>query len=465
MCVGRAPLSLWRPHACSRARARQDDMGGSHEYPAMARHGRRGARPGSGRRPPPRRRRASRSSPLPTPEVDALIGEALPAHFARDYEAAEGLYRRALARARTLGDKPGESKALFQLGVNESNRKRYPAAIGLFEQSVAIDTDTGDLAGVAQARLNIAQAHDLAGHEEPARAAYRRALQDCKRLGAANLTALALAAAGRLEVRLGHTDRARGLLEEAYAVAGRSGDTAARVRAAEALYDLAIVTGDRAAASRMAEEGLRLSALTDDALAKARALHNYGMELGEGGRWEDAVPYLERAVQAQRAAGDRVTLASALHGLGVALMRTGAFGEARAAHEEEFQLCEEAGEHAGLGQASHQLGRVAQKAGERGAARAHFEAAAGYFGVAGALAHRAESLAHAAWCRYDGGDVEGALVQWAEAWPQFETGSPLREIHGQDIGRVRWQKGGEAFAQLLEQLGIPGETFGADARG
>ncbi|MCY1019034.1 protein kinase domain-containing protein [Pyxidicoccus sp. MSG2] len=122
---------------------------------------------------------------------------------------------------------------------------------------------------------------------------------------------------GRLQHRLGQTDRARTAFSRACEQARAVGSTAGQARALSNLAGLRMLAGEPAAAMVDLERALVLAEQAGDIQEVARIHYNVGRLLGAGGRAPEARERLERARERARVAGWREGEALTAQALGV----------------------------------------------------------------------------------------------------------------------------------------------------
>src|SRR5215469_2441662 len=191
-------------------------------------------------------------------------------------------HRIGLASARELGDRQAEVWVLNNLGMVLS-QQRDDAAIGYFEQAMAIHRETGDRLGQAQATNNLAFHYRLLGRHEEAAATLLDALDLYRQVGHRYGESIALCNLGEAYLELGRHDEAIARSREALAVIREIGS----------------------------------------ARLEGYALYNLGRVDLDLGRTVEGAGQLERALGLHRSAGDRYGEAQDLQYLGSAGAREG----------------------------------------------------------------------------------------------------------------------------------------------
>ncbi|HTS95345.1 MAG TPA: BTAD domain-containing putative transcriptional regulator [Streptosporangiaceae bacterium] len=197
-------------------------------------------------------------------------------------------HRIGLASTRELGDRRAEVWVLNNLGMVLS-QQRDDAAIGYFEQAMAIHRETGDRQGQSQAANNIAFHYRLLGRHEEAAAVLLEALALKREVGHRYGESIALCNLGEAYLELGRLDEATARSQEALAVIREIGS----------------------------------------ARLEGYALYNLGRIDLARGRTDPGAGRLEQALGLHRSAGDRYGEAQDLQYLGHARARAGQTGPAR----------------------------------------------------------------------------------------------------------------------------------------
>jgi len=226
-------------------------------------------------------------------------------------------HRIGLASARTLGDRGAEVWILNNLGMVLS-QQRDDAAIGYYEQAMAIHRETGDRLGQAQATNNLAFHYRQLGRYEEAAATLLGALELYRQLGPRYGESIALCNLGEAYLELGRHDEAIARSREALAVIREIGS----------------------------------------ARLEGYALYNLGRTDLDLGRTSEAVDQLERALGLHRSAGDRYGEAQDLQYLGNTRARQSRLAEARGLWTRAQSIFEVLGEDSRVAELRAQLEKL-----------------------------------------------------------------------------------------------------------
>jgi predicted ATPase/DNA-binding SARP family transcriptional activator len=165
------------------------------------------------------------------------------------------------------------------------------------------------------------------------------------------------------------------------------------------------------AMGRTASEAFRR---LDDAWGLSAVLYHLGWGLKEFGRYAEAVPVLEQAIQVSTSAGVFNTAQWALADLGVALLALGERQAASAAFERAAAASEEVGDAAGVVLARLGRAQIEQIDGDPTTARPLFEEAVRGLTRLGTPLWGGHALAGVAWCDWREGLLDDAARRYSD---------------------------------------------------
>jgi tetratricopeptide (TPR) repeat protein len=151
----------------------------------------------------------------------------------------------------------------------------------------------------------------------------------------------------------------------------------------------------------------------DDAWGLSAVLYHLGWGLKEFGRYAEAVPVLEQAIEVSSSAGVFNTAQWALSDLGMALLALGEREAAAAAFDRAAAASEEVGDAAGVVLAGLGRGTIAQMDGDTSSARPLFEEAVRGLTRLGTPLWGGHALAGLAWCDWSDGLLDEAAERYA----------------------------------------------------
>lgn len=285
----------------------------------------------------------------------------------REYANAEHCYLELLPIATAAGDITSLSLIQNNLGGTFAERGQPLEAVHFLEQ--ALNQPGNQSPNAARARLlnNIAAQYRLLGRVQDALNYYQEALQIYRDIGDVSQTARLLRNIGIAYDSLGVSHQAIVFLREAYALRAPVAD-AASVHAANQLAAAQLQAGDLPAARALLQEAIALSAAIDDVRGNLSArIHLGTAELLAGNR-QAAVAVLREAISDLREQpDDRRLLGRAMHAYGLALGEEDGVG-ARRALKEGLAVRREIGDRMGAAETltaigwSHWAGGDAQAA-------------------------------------------------------------------------------------------------------
>lgn len=235
------------------------------------------------------------------------------AQAAHAFERAANLYRAIHAR-RDLG------VALHELGVAQDFGGDRDRSVATLRDALAAEADAGDTSGQAATWLALAKVYDDLGERRDALDACTKALG---LFGAGNGRgrAAALNALGKIYEELGQRQRALSTYQEAYDLFRTASDLRG---VAQSLTNMGVTydnMGDPARAIGFYEQAL--PKWGDDRSGTAATLNDLGKAHKETGRLDEALEYYERALALRREIGDRQGEAITLNNIGRARVEQG----------------------------------------------------------------------------------------------------------------------------------------------
>lgn len=224
----------------------------------------------------------------------------------------------ALSSARRAGNRQAEAWVLNNLGMVHI-QQHMDDAIGYFEQALAIQRETGDRRGEAQAANNLADAYLALGRPEDALEPSRRALALQMEVGHRYGEGVALNNLGEVYLLLGRLDEAIDSLDQAR----------------EIFFEL------------------------DDPRGEGYALHNLARAYLGLGKVGEAVSCFEQALAIRQAAGDRQRLAETFLFLGRAQRRIGHVAKAQHSWNSACAIFDELADEEQAAEARSELAAIA----------------------------------------------------------------------------------------------------------
>jgi predicted ATPase/DNA-binding SARP family transcriptional activator len=214
------------------------------------------------------------------------------------------------------------------------------------------------------------------------------------------------------------------LLVEAEAQFARDSDDWGHAVVAFVRLQNFIRRGDEARARAMGRMAAAAFRRLDDAWGLSAVLYHLGWGLKEFGRYAEAVPVFEQAIEVASSAGVFNLVQWASSDLGVALLALGERDAAQAAFDRAAAASEEVGDAAGVVLARLGAATIAQTDNDANAARAAFEDSARGLEQLGTPLWAGHALAGVAWCDWRDGLLDDAAGRY---WQVHEAGERLGE--------------------------------------
>lgn len=273
--------------------------------------------------------------------------------------------------AGAAGDPAIRARALGGEGALARLQGDYAAARSLYEQSLAIHRDLGDLRGIADSLSNLGLVGFHRGEYTSALSSLEEAVAIQRELGDRHAMAFSLNVMGMVTMAQADYPRARRLLEESLAIRRETGNRHGMAATLNNLGNLATCQGDYARARTLHEEGLAIRRQLGDKRGIAAALINLGHLDLETDASASAREVFEQCLAIFRELGDRYGIGESLANLGRDAARQGDLASARGFLEQSLAVCREAGDGLGVAKSLGSLGIVTAELGDYRTARAH----------------------------------------------------------------------------------------------
>ncbi|HSN70981.1 MAG TPA: CHAT domain-containing protein, partial [Steroidobacteraceae bacterium] len=307
---------------------------------------------------------------LPRLAALALSYRGVAQHYAGDWAAAEASYNAASERWLAIGDTAQHTLALQSLALLWHERGEPRRAIESFDAALAL-RDSVPATDYAYMLYNSALPHYVLGLFDEAIERYYAAMEILEAAGDRPGEARALQGIGTVLQAAGERERAREVLERVVAMRPPGSDDRARAYALLLLGEIERDLGDVSRAIDLHEEALALTSTPNDEIRARVAL---AIGLAQSGQHESADAHLDAALALPLPEAHRV--------------------RARAWRER---------------------GVVKAALGRRAASGAAFDEALRLYDATGAELERAYVLEARARVAFDGGQLEQAIVDGAEA--------------------------------------------------
>jgi predicted ATPase/class 3 adenylate cyclase/Tfp pilus assembly protein PilF len=262
---------------------------------------------------------------------------------------AEATCERALACARSAGDRAGEILAVIRLGALDADKDRLGEARARFVEAIRMAREIRDL------RLECAASNELGnvelgeGRLDEALAHYGRAEALASKAGDRRMQGNLLGNLGNVHAGLGHMDLARSRHEEALAIARETGHRKLEGNTLCNLGLLHLLQGRLDDAEAASEAALVLARELGHVRLECIVLCNLGIVLEALARPDHARSRFEAAMGIARALGDSRAEGQVLGYLGLLHARQGRHADARRCLDSGEALLRAASDLMGLG--------------------------------------------------------------------------------------------------------------------
>jgi non-specific serine/threonine protein kinase len=348
------------------------------------------------------------------------------------------------------GSAAARARAFNHAGEVAQWQGDFGAAVGWFEQSLALYRALGDTSGTALSLSGMGLVVERLGDYARATLLQEEALALLRELGDRVGTAGSLNHLGWVAHLRGGYDRAAALCEESVALYREEGN---REGVAYALSNLACAVerqGAYARAAALQEEALAHWQAVGNRMGITWSLVNLGWALLALGEDERATANLEESLARSREEGHFWGVPYALHCLGWAAYRRGEYGQAVALQEQALARIRQMGYRWGIARLLAALGCMVQARGEYEQAATYLKEALQLSHEVGARGMLAETLEGMAWLLVAQGHATAARVGGAAEALREALGAALHPLlhsgHEQAVGAMRAALGEAAFA-------------------
>lgn len=298
-----------------------------------------------------------------------------------DNDAALVWAREGVEVYRALGDKAGEARAVYYVGVAELYQARYPAALEHLQQSVTLARAVGDDERALDALSNIASLHFYQARYLEALRAYREALDaldgQSGQPWAARLRRILLTNLAALFQRVGQEEQAL----QIYAELRNSKESLAPAEQARLLTNLGVLyrrLNDPLKALETYRTALGLLATNERTEVRVVLLKNIGIvEALDLGNLPAALEAFTSALELSQQSGVRREVMQARLYRGETLFRQGDAAASAREFDAALAAARELGTTEEQWKALYGLGRIAKAAGREEDASARFREAIG----------------------------------------------------------------------------------------
>jgi len=260
-------------------------------------------------------------------EVDWVAGRALMAEG--KYSEANVQFETSLARAREVGDRRCECRALFGLGTGDFRIGRTESASLRLAQALVMAREVKDAGTQTDAHIGLGNLDVLLGRMAEAREHFETALALAQAGGDRLREGHVLNNLGSLYADTGRLDTACANVEAALAAAREVGDRRLEAIALSSLGFVHRLRGRFEEAAGHLESALAIGRDMGHAHLEGFVLLNLGMVYDSLARFDEALEHVEAALVVARALADRRSEGQSLSELGLLHARQARLDEAR----------------------------------------------------------------------------------------------------------------------------------------
>ena len=210
---------------------------------------------------------------------------------------AISLFERSLAITEQIGDVQGKAATLHELGKLKANQGDVEEAVALFQQSLAITEQIGEIQGKSATLHQLAILKVNQGDVEMAMAFYQQSLAIKEQVGDVQGKAATLHELAILKVSQGDVEGAIALFQQSLAITEQIGDVKGKAATLHELGKLKANQGDVEGAIALFQQSLAITEQIGNVKGKAATLAMMGQLLADKkGDSETATSYLQESL-------------------------------------------------------------------------------------------------------------------------------------------------------------------------
>ncbi|MFD3843932.1 tetratricopeptide repeat protein [Streptomyces sp. NPDC058642] len=315
---------------------------------------------------------------------------------------------RDIGRARAVGSREWEAKALMELAETPVEEHPKSAPVQPLEAALAIYRDTGDLQGQVRVLFRLG---DRAANQKDIQQAAEH-LGECASLayqiGDYKHAARSLVFLASYYGRIGKLDEAETCFADALGMARQLGNPGVLAEALQKRAEYVWHLGQVEQAVSLLTEAARMLESTEEQGALAQIKAALGEAFIVSGRWQEGAETLESVVSVMSSHASPATKSRAFRALAVLYSRRGLHSEAMSTITKALDQCERVGDTSGVLHCRMTLGNVHARNGEWSEALDQYDKAADLAGEQQDFHVALAARSQAAVCRLSRGDNEAA---------------------------------------------------------
>jgi len=236
-----------------------------------------------------------------------------------------------------------ESSLRYELANLCVTRGDLDRALALYQESLQLKEQIGDLKGKAASLHAMAQVYLTRGDLDRALALYQESLQIDEQIGDLKGKAASLHAMAQVYLTRGDLDRALALYQESLQIEEQIGDLKGKASSLHAMAQVYLTRGDLDRALALYQESLQIKEQIGDLQGKGASLHQMANILMQRGEWGKAEQILQESQQLAQKVGSIKHLAFATIKLGQLAQARGDAAAALSRYREGLAIHERLG--------------------------------------------------------------------------------------------------------------------------
>ncbi|BAY32514.1 TPR repeat-containing protein [Nostoc carneum NIES-2107] len=260
-------------------------------------------------------------------------------------------------------DKQEQAAISHYLGMLKANSGEITEAIALYQQSLALKEQIGDVQGKAATLHELGRLKANSGEITEAIALYQQSLALKEQIGDVQGKAATLHELGRLKANSGEITAAIALYQQSLALFEQIGDVQGKAATLHELGRLKANSGEITAAIALYQQSLAIEEQIGNVQGKAATLHNLGMLKANSGEITEAIALYQQSLALKEQIGNVQGKAATLHCLGMLKANSGEITEAIALYQQSLAIEEQIGNVQGKAMTLWCLGHLAEKQG------------------------------------------------------------------------------------------------------
>ncbi|MEU8285164.1 tetratricopeptide repeat protein, partial [Micromonospora sp. NPDC048905] len=290
-----------------------------------------------------------------------------------DYAEAERRYLQSLTINEELGDRAGMASSFHQLGILAQDRGDYAEADRGYQQSLTIKEELGNRLGMADSYGQLGILAHLRGDYAEAERRYLQSLTINEELGDRAGMATSYHQLGILAQRRGDYAEAERRYLQSLSINEELGDRASMSSSYHQLGILANDRGDYAEADGRYQQSLTIDEELGDRAGVAGSFHQLGILAQLRGDYAEAERRYLQSLTINEELGNRAGMASSFHQLGILAQDRGDYAEAERRYLQSLTINEELGNRAGMASSYGQRGILAHLRGDYAEAERRYQ--------------------------------------------------------------------------------------------